>query len=542
MPKIDRIILLSGPICSGKTTLLNQLNKVFKCNVFKTSDALRKRRRKKTFTRGELQQYGENLDKRTKGKWIVEYLDSFINDLQENDKSIVIVDSVRIKNQIDAIRKAFGQSVFHFHLTAPEKILEERYKKLKVDNEDYEFDTFQETQINRTERNINNLKEYADVLINTVRCTTNDLLIKAACHLGLYGREHERLVDVLVGGQYGSEGKGNIASYLAKDYDILIRVGGPNAGHKVYQSPNPYTFHQLPSGTLHSNAKLIIGPGAVINPRVILKEISDCQIDYERLSIDPQAMVISQKDIEGESDLENDISSTGSGAGLAMARKITNRGKPDVKLAKDVTDFTPFIRPAVEVLDKAFLEGKKIFLEGTQGTALSIHHGKYPWVTSRDTTVAGCLAETGISPNRVRKVIMVCRTYPIRVQDPDTDGKTSGWMAQEINLKKIADRSGIPLKSLEDTEITSTTKRKRRIGEFEWDLLRSSASLNAPSDIALTFVDYLNEKNQKARRFDQLGEGTIRFIEEVERVALAPVSLISTRFHNRSIIDRRNWR
>ena len=539
---LKKIILLSGPICSGKTTLLAQLKKVHSCHIFKTSKYLREKKNRPNATRGELQKYGEYLDKTTKGKWIIEYLEEFIKALPSNQDSFVVVDSVRAKGQIDEIRKSYGTSVFHFHLTAPTVILKERYTNLIKNDQVYEFKTFEESQINRTEKNIENLAIFADILINTERCTENDLLVKAACHLGLYGREHERVVDVLIGGQYGSEGKGNIASYLSKNYDYLIRVGGPNAGHKVYLNPEPYTFHQLPSGTRHSNAHLIIGPGAVINPKVIMSEISFCEIDCDRLSIDPQAMIITKQDIDGESSLEKDISSTKSGAGFALARKIMNRGKKDVVLAKDYKDLKPFIRDTLEVLDKAFLKGGKIFLEGTQGSALSIHHGFYPHVTSRDTTVAGCLSESGISPNRVRKVVMVCRTYPIRVEDPSGKGKTSGRMNQEITWKKIAERSGLDLQDLKKAEITSTTGRKRRVGEFEWDLLRKASSLNAPTDIALSFVDYLNVKNRDARRFDQLTDDTIRFIEEVEKVAFAPVSLISTRFHHRSIIDRRNWR
>jgi adenylosuccinate synthase len=539
MPK--KIVLLSGPICSGKTTLLAQLGKVFECSVFKTSKVLREKKNRPYATRGELQIYGEYLDRKTKGKWIIGYLADFVKNLLSEDDHIVVVDSVRAESQIDEIRAAYGPSVFHFHLTAPREVLEQRYSNLIHENAAYEFASFAESQRNKTERNIDKLGKFADVLINTVRCTENDLLIKAACHLGLYCREHERVVDVLVGGQYGSEGKGNIASYLAKDYDYLIRVGGPNAGHKVFLSP-PYTFHQLPSGTRHSSAQLIIGPGAVINPQVILKEISECGVNCGRLTIDPQAMIISKQDIKNELGLKKDISSTQSGSGYALARKITHRGKKDVILAKDVADFKPFIKDTLEVLDRAFLKGQKILVEGTQGTALSLYHGFYPYVTSRDTTVAGCLAETGISPNRVRKVIMVCRTYPIRVQNPEEEGRTSGRMNQEITLKDIAERSGLDIEELERTEITSTTKRKRRIGEFEWDLLRKSSSLNAPTDIALTFVDYLDARNREARRFDQLTDETIRFIEEVERVAFAPVTLISTRFHHRSIIDRRNWR
>ena len=97
------------------------------------------------------------------------------------------------------------------------------------------------------------------------------------------------------------------------------------------------------------------------------------------------------------------------------------------------------------------------------------------------------------------------------------------------------------VQELSKTEKTSTTNRKRRVSEFDWVLLKKAAELNAPTDIALTFADYLSKKNREARRLEQLTPDTVQFIQEVERVAEAPVSLISTRFHHRSIIDRRTW-
>jgi adenylosuccinate synthase len=114
-------------------------------------------------------------------------------------------------------------------------------------------------------------------------------------------------------------------------------------------------------------------------------------------------------------------------------------------------------------------------------------------------------------------------------------------MSQEISWDTVAERSGHGAADLRVRELTSTTKRQRRVSEFDWALLRRAATLNAPTDLALTFVDYISKKNERARRFEQLTPETIRFIEEVERVAAAPVSLISTRFHSRSIIDRRMW-
>jgi adenylosuccinate synthase len=114
-------------------------------------------------------------------------------------------------------------------------------------------------------------------------------------------------------------------------------------------------------------------------------------------------------------------------------------------------------------------------------------------------------------------------------------------MGIEIDWKVVSKRSGIPLRQLEDTEKTSTTHRRRRVAEFDWELLRRASALNGPTDIALAFADYLNRKNEDARRFEQLDTPTINFIEELQRVAAAPVSLVSTRFDFRSIIDRRAW-
>ena len=160
-------------------------------------------------------------------------------------------------------------------------------------------------------------------------------------------------------------------------------------------------------------------------------------------------------------------------------------------------------------------------------------------MTSRDTTVSGSLAEAGIPPGRIKKVIMVCRTYPIRVMSPKDH--TSGPMSREVTWEEIAVRSGIPVEELKEAEIGSVSLNPRRVGEFDWEQLRRGSVLNAPTDIALTFADYLSIENRNARRFDQLTEDTIHFIDEVERVAGARVSLIGVDFHARSIIDRRLW-
>ena len=311
-------------------------------------------------------------------------------------------------------------------------------------------------------------------------------------------------------------------------------------------APNGETFtHRLlPSGTFAGDAPLVIGPGAVLDVDTLIDEIGRCNaisagsVDVDRLSIDPQAMIISAKDLAAEKKLVKQIGSTGKGVGEATARRITGR-RTGVTLARDVDVLKPYVRETSEALEAAFTSGQHVLLEGTQGTALSLYHGDYPYVTSRDTTVSGCLAEAGIPPTRVRKVVLTCRTYPIRVENPK--GGTSGPMSEELGWAEIARRSGHLVADLRRTERGSVSGNLRRVGEFDWTLLQKSAQLNGPTDIALTFSDYIDIQNQDARRFEQLTEPTIRFIEEIERVAAAPVSLISTRFHTRSVIDRRSW-
>jgi adenylosuccinate synthase len=536
---IDRVVVLSGPISSGKSTLAKGLERRFDMVIFKTNSVLKQRVKPHLVNdRKALQDAGEHLDRSTRGTWVRDSL----NELLKNQPAIssVVVDSVRIIQQVDALRKAFGSSkVVHIHLTALDKDLKKRYEHRPKLGRPL---TFTEARKNATEQQVDTLRNSADVVINTKRCTEKDVFTRACCHLNLRCGKGLGYVDVLIGGQYGSEGKGQIAAYLASEYDFLIRVGGPNAGHKVYEEPDSFTHHQLPSGTRKCQARLLIGPGATLYVPKLLKEIADCKVESDRLYIDEQAMIISDVDISDEQKSGvSDIGSTIQGVGAAMARRITGRShKTHLQMAKDIAELRPYVRGRIlELLDDAYSQGNSMLLEGTQGTGLSLYHGFYPYVTSRDTTVAGCLAEAGVPWNRVRRVIMVCRTHPIRVQNP-RDG-WSGPMSQEISLLEISKRSGISLHELQKTETTSTTGRKRRICEFDWQLLRIATLINGPTDIALTFADYLSKKNRTAKRFDQLYEDTINFIQEVELVTGAPVSLISTGFNDRSVIDRRRW-
>src|SRR5258708_29117 len=539
-----RIVLLSGPVGAGKSALAQQLVDRYGATILKTRALIAKIRPDVAATRTALQRAGEALDKIDHGAWLATSLAQFVEERPRGQavQHIFVVDSVRILGQIEAVRKGFSpEVVHHIHLTAAGSELAKRFASRKSSfSEPASYEALRES---KTERDIEKLVDVADVVVQTDRCTPGAVCVRATALLGLYSRSVEGLAHVLVGGQYGSEGKGNIVAHIAPEYQLLVRVGGPNAGHKVFNDPVE-VYHHLPSGSNRaSNAQLLLGAGAVINVEKLQAELSVHKIGSDRLSIDENAMIIDEADIETEKRLLAGISSTMQGVGAATARKALNRipdeflpeGFPRKPLAKDIPALRPFIREAQKILEVAYVRCDHILLEGTQGTTLSLHHGPYPYVTSRETTVAGCLADSGIAPTRVRKVVMVCRTFPIRV------GGTSGYIEHEITYEELAERSGIPLSKLKETEITTTTKKQRRLGEFDWEQLRRSSLLNGPTDIALTFVDYINAANAEAYRFEQLSMPTLQFIEEIERVSGTPVSLISTSFKWRNVIDRRVW-
>lgn len=303
-----------------------------------------------------------------------------------------------------------------------------------------------------------------------------------------------RNVDVIVGGQYGSEGKGNIISRIARKYDCFVRTGGPNAGHKVLFKNKVYCFRHLPSGCLHSpSADLVLGAGAVIYPPVLHKEIEEAGIDETRIHIHPQAVIIRDSDRADDQMRFMHVATTGQGVGMATIRKI-KRDETGL-LAMNTPELTRMVCRYVSAFphgwNAAAKRWSRILVEGTQGTMLSLHHGHWPYVTSRDTTVSGVLSEAGVPPHRVNRVVMVMRTYPIRVQSP-ADG-TSGPMPNEIDWATVARRSGgkYTEEELQAAERTSTTNRQRRVSEFSMDEFLRAYHLNMPSDIALTFTDYM---------------------------------------------------
>ena len=542
------IVILSGEIASGKSAIREGLVDRHGFEVLETKKALKeiaksKNRGKVPEKRNFLQDLVRRMDKETNGQWPVGFFQSEINAMDR-----VIIDSARIEEQIDAFRRAYGHAVHHIHTIAPEEVRREWFMRRKRKDDDFTNDDealqkFEAYSADPTEQKVHKLKEIADLVVYT-NDTSNpaDHVVRVAGFLRILPKIHTKNVDVVIGGQFGSEGKGQIAAYLSKEYDCLVRVGGPNAGHKVFNDPEPDVFHIIPSGTnKNRDAKLVIGPGAVISQKVILDEIQRYNLDPERLVIDPNVTVIEEKDVEVERKMDK-IGSTAQGVGAATASNLFTKRLMSERGHKASSNFQlkSFIGSAHDAFERMNLAEKKILLEGTQGTFLSLYHGFYPHVTSRDTTVSGCLAEAGLGFGRVRKVVMVVRRYPIRVQNPH-DGTSGEFHSNEISFEEVSERSGFPLEEMLAIETTTTTGRQRRVAEFNWGLFRKACELNTPTDIAFTFADYIEYKNQRARRYDQLTERTTKFIDEMERCAEVPVSLIATRFAHRAIIDRRNW-
>lgn len=551
-----QIVVITGKTCSGKSGLANLLESEFQFGVVRSRAVLSGLHDSGAVQNDRLAliDRGKEQDAATSSSWMLLAVNEALKSLDPSTP--VIVDHLSSLAQVLQFRHAFGESLVHVHLYATNATLQERY--LAAEGAGESVPSYAQIDHLSDPADVEALKSDADVRISTTRSDARDTLVRVAARLHLYTPPGIRCVDVLIGGQYGSEGKGNVVSYLAREYDVMVRVGGPNAGHTVASVNGPYTYHHLPSGARDVGAELLLGPGMTIRLDGLLEEIRECDISPERLFIDPQATIIEEADVEKESEhVVSTIASTGSGSGAAAARRILQRGKEGVRLARHVPELAAYVgtkgnyhgKTSVR-LEEAYRMGKSVLLEGTQGSGLSLFHGSYPHVTSRDTNVAGCLAEAGISPSRIRKILMVIRPMPIRVGNPDGDeGHISGPLKHETTFDAIAERARLDAPALHVAEKTSTTKRKRRVGWFEWDQFRNACALNAPTDIVLTFADYISADNRNARRFEQLNADTIKFVEELERVSQAPVSLINTRFSReagaaadlRCLIDRRNW-
>ncbi len=328
---------------------------------------------------------------------------------------------------------------------------------------------------------------------------------------------------VVVGGFFGDEGKGKIISYLAiKDNPkIIVRGGaGPNAGHTIRDGDKTYKVRMLPSGFLNKTAKVMIGPGVVINPSVLLKEIQDFDASG-RTFIDKHCGIIEESHLlrDSKGELKEKIGSTGSGTGPANA----DRAMRILKLAKDIDSLSSLIVDVPEEINTALSLNQNVLVEGTQGTFLSLWHGTYPFVTSKDVTASGICADVGLGPKKVDEVIVVFKAYVTRVG--------TGPLSKELSLEE-AERKGW-------SEFGTVTGRQRRAADFDFDLARRAIMLNSATQISITKLDVLFPNCAGKTSFEELSTDAQSFIKNIEEKLNTPVTIIGTGPNVNEIIDRR---
>lgn len=335
-------------------------------------------------------------------------------------------------------------------------------------------------------------------------------------------------ISIIVGGQYGSEGKGKACKYFTEKLKAkaVVRVGGTNSGHTSYCNNQKMTFRMLSSACLLDEVVTILPAGSYIDIDVLLAEITETNIDESKLKIDPNAVIITSREwaAEKELGLKSSIGSTLSGTGYTYAKRIMRGILGDVIFAKDIPQLSMYLCDTKDYMYGLLQIGENIIIEGTQGYGLSnIHTENYPYCTGRDTTAAGFLSETGLSPLSVDNVIMVIRSYPIRVAG------NSGPLKNEISWKEVAKAAGT---NIDITEKTTVTKNIRRVGTFDKELVISAIKANNPNIIVLNHVDYfdysctnkpvLSEKqltniknieSQIKRKINYIGNGPNTFIE-----------------------------
>lgn len=340
-----------------------------------------------------------------------------------------------------------------------------------------------------------------------------------------------RAATVIVGTQFGDEGKGKLVDYLSDKYDIVVRYqGGANAGHTICFDNKSVVLHLIPSGIFHEGCVCVIGNGVVIDPVALLEEIKKVEeLGYDvkgRLFISHNAHLIMpyhkrldslHEDAQGE----QKIGTTGRGIGPSYEDKFARKGirvvdllSPDVlqeklrenlaaknklfrniyekeefdveELVRDYSEFDKIIDPYVTntqlYLSRQLKAGKTVLLEGAQGCLLDVDHGTYPYVTSSNPTSGGACTGSGIAPNYVGKVIGVVKAYMTRVGN--------GAFPSEL-----FDETGESLCRI-GHEFGATTGRKRRCGWIDLVALRYSLTVNGVTEIALTKLDVLDTFEQ----------------------------------------------
>tara|TARA_R110000772_G_scaffold2410_2_gene8456 strand:+ start:71196 stop:72290 length:1095 start_codon:yes stop_codon:yes gene_type:complete len=299
-------------------------------------------------------------------------------------------------------------------------------------------------------------------------------------------------MDVLVGLQYGDEGKGKITDMLSENYDIIARYqGGNNAGHTIYYKGQKLVLHFIPSGIAHDNVNNFLGNGMVINPIALMEEIQEVEKIIpdarERIFISENAHIITTRHLI-EDGRDEKIGTTKKGIGTCYRDKIYRKGiRVKDLFTKTLNETTEYLE-AVEYIKTLNIvssdwlrnqkDSKKILAEGAQGTMLDIDHGSYPFVTSSTTLSSGSLTGLAMPPRSIKKVYGVFKSYLTRVGN--------GEMETELfceDGKKIQDIGN---------EYGATTGRPRRCGWLNLDELKESVELNGVTDLIMVKTDILS--------------------------------------------------
>jgi len=318
---------------------------------------------------------------------------------------------------------------------------------------------------------------------------------------------------VVVGGQWGDEGKGAIIDYLAQKADIVARfAGGNNAGHTVCVKDDVFKFHLIPSGIVHKKLN-IIGNGTVIDPKVLVKEIEGLEkkgfkITDNNLVISSNAHVITEQQIEEDKATGKKVGTTGRGIGPCYRDKISRTGKRISDFIKEDSKEAKRIKPLVKdtylIINEAIEDKKNILIEGAQGTLLDIDHGTYPFVTSSNPIAGGACTGLGIGPTKIDEVIGIFKAYITRVgRGPfPTEQGTDKQTMNELKDQKLAPDDitkanqgnaysvGKVLRK-QGGEYGTTTGRARRTGWFDAVAAKYAIRINGLTSIVITKLDVL---------------------------------------------------
>ena len=276
----------------------------------------------------------------------------------------------------------------------------------------------------------------------------------------------------------------------------------------------------LPSGFLNKNAKVMIGPGVVVNPDVFFKEIEEYNVSG-RAFLDKHCGIIEQNHLDQDSKgrLKEKIGSTGSGTGPANAE----RAMRTLKMAKDIESLSSYVIDVPDEVNSALKDQKNVLIEGTQGTHLSLWHGTYPFVTSKDVTASGICADIGIGPKRVDEVLVVFKAYLTRVG--------TGPIPNELSAKETEQKGW--------AEFGTVTGRPRRAAEFDFELAQRAIMLNSATQLSITKLDVRFPECAGIKSESELSSEAKSFIKNIEDKLKIPVTLIGTGPFVNDIIDVR---